>query len=99
MRCCCDDVGPELMKCPRCGYDMAPRGRSVGAEAASGYCGCEDKMLDALLDDRTMMVEFKEYADATQRRSGLWPGERWGDSLPCLGKPKCVPVAKKDEVE
>ena len=98
MRCCCDDVGPELMKCPRCGMSMAPVGRSVGDEAASSYCGCEKRMLDELLDDRSGMVEYSEYVSLV-RRSGLWPGERWGDSLPCIGDVKCVAKPREDGVE
>jgi len=69
MRCCCDDVGPELMTCKDCGRDMPPFGRSVGDAAANGYCGC--------------------LRNPWVHRSSLWPGERWGDALPCIGDVKC----------
>lgn len=91
MRCCCDDVGPELMKCPRCGYDMAPSGRSVSAYMG-GYCNCEDRLWDDA--DAT---ELHAFLRSVQKRSGLWPSERWGDSLPCIGDVKCEPKRMEDE--
>lgn len=93
MRCCCDDVGPELMKCPRCGYQMAPVGRSVSAYMG-GYCECNDRLWGEP-ETTDMLVAWLK---ATQKRSVLWPGERWGDSLPCIGD-VCVAAAKKDDDE
>ena len=84
MRCCCDDVGPELMKCPRCKMEMAPLGRSVGVYACGSYCDCAERLWNEPGLDNVIAF-LKE----TQKRSGLWPGERWGDSLPCLGDVKC----------
>jgi hypothetical protein len=92
MRCCCDNVGPKLMKCPRCGMNIAPRGRSVGDAAAGGYCGCDDALWNQA--DHTELLAFVK---ATQKRSGLWPGERWGDSLPCIGDVKCEPKREEGE--
>ena len=79
MTCRCDEVGPPLKTCPRCKVEMAPIGRSVGLEAATGYCGCEQHLFAS--NDRS---EWASFLLATHR-SSLWPGERWGDSLPCLG--------------
>lgn len=35
----CNEVGGPLVECVDCGLKKAPRGRSVGLEAVSGYCG------------------------------------------------------------
>lgn len=88
MRCCCDDVGPELMKCQRCGMSMAPVGRDGGAYGPR-YCDC---LHTIAFDDPEWMVQAK----AERGRSGLWPGERWGDSLPCIGDVKCEPKPREE---
>lgn len=86
MGCCCDDIGPPLMTCPRCKMSMAPTGRSAPLESL--YCDCINTLLDRLLDGGDG-GEYVVYAKSIGKRSSLWPGERWGDTLPCIGDPKC----------
>lgn len=75
MRCVCDDVGPELMKCPRCGMSMAPSGRSVGTYACGGYYEAHVEAI-AWLEDLVTAAEHHKNNKGGQQTNGgpplLW---------------------------
>lgn len=92
MTCCCDDVGPPLPACPECRMPVRPRGRDASPYGPA-YCECLDRLAEA--------GKWAEYAtlERAVKRSSLWPGERWGDSLPCIGDVKCEPKPREDDDE
>lgn len=93
MRCCCDKVGGPLVECKRCGMPVSPTGRSVAAASHGSYCNCFSGLADG--------TDYKDFAVwmMETKNDGLWPGERWGDSMPCLGDPKCEPKPREDDDE